>query len=41
MVRDSAKRGEPFIDFWHLSSNGIIDKLVLRDLDLLFEGDEF
>ena len=27
--------------FWHLSSKGVIMKIILRDLDLLFEGQTF
>ena len=30
-----------FIDFLHLSSNDVIAKIILRDLDLLFEGQRF
>ena len=32
---------ESFVDCRHLSSNDVIAKIVLRDIDLLFKGKKF
>ena len=40
-VGATAKMWESFVDFGYLLPNGVIANFVLRDLDLLFEGQIF